>query len=365
MRQVRVLIVDDSRSARSLIRALLESTEEIEVCGEASNGREAVALNLSLCPDIITMDLRMPEMDGIHAIASIMAQRAVPILVLSDVADAHNAMAAVACGALEAAPKPTLDEGASLAKRVRMLARIPVIRHIRHGGTLARPDPTPLSIMPSTSAASGFEPSDRIASAGAWGGRVVAIVSSTGGPQALARLLPALPANFPAPILIAQHISDGFAAAMADWLDELCALRVAIACDDEPIVPGRVYLADASTHMTLGAGGRIRLVQRAETDIYRPSCDRLLTSLAERCGRDAIGVILTGMGRDGALGISNIAQAGGLTIAQDEASSVIYGMNREAILAGGVQWILPLDLIAGELMMLTRAPMHAEDSSRA
>lgn len=358
MGRVRVLIVDDSRSARGLIRALLESAEAIEVCGEASNGREAVALNLSLRPDIITMDLQMPEMDGMQAIAEIMAQRAVPILVLSDVADAHNAMAAVARGALEAAPKPTLDAGASLAKRVRMLARVPVIRHIRHGGTLlARLDPVPLSLaplVPSPQAAMTPGPADATPAPVHGDERVIAIAASTGGPQALARVLPALPAHFPAPILIAQHISDGFAAAMADWLDELCALRVAIGRDGEPIEPGRVYLADSMTHLTLGAGGRIRLEPRVETDIYRPSCDRLLDSLAARAGRAAIGVILTGMGRDGARGIASIAQAGGATIAQDEASSVIFGMNREAILTGGVQWVLPLDLIASELIMMTR-----------
>ncbi|UHD14817.1 chemotaxis-specific protein-glutamate methyltransferase CheB [Thiocapsa bogorovii] len=343
---VRVLVVDDSRSARSLIRALIETAPGLVVCGEAADGREAVEKTLALKPDVVTMDLQMPEMDGMQAIEEIMSRHAVPILVLSDLADAANAMAAVARGALEAARKPTFDEGAGLASRLRILARIPVIRHIRRNGALVVkdvPDDPTLSAWPETRRDT---PPSRP------GSPVVAIASSTGGPQALARILPDLPADFAAPVLIAQHISDGFAVAMADWLDQLCALPVKIPVEGEALLPGRVYIADSITHMTLGAGRRIRLEQRAESDVYRPSCDRLLTSVAAQVGRDAVGVILTGMGRDGAQGMLALAKAGGTTIAQDEATSVIFGMNREAILAGGVQLTLPLDLIADKLCML-------------
>ncbi len=348
MQPVRVLVVDDSRCARELIRALIEAAPGLSVCGEAANGREAVEKTLALKPDIVTMDLQMPEMDGMQAIEEIMAQQAVPILVLSDVADAHNAMAAVARGALEAARKPTFDEGAGLALRLRILARIPVIRHIRRNGALALrlgpADPAPRD--------DPVEPAQTDPSPP--GSPVIAIASSTGGPQALARLLPELPADFAAPILIAQHISDGFAGAMAEWLSDLCALPVKIPVAGEALIPGRIYLADSVTHMTLGAGRRIRLEPRADSDMYRPSCDRLLASVAAQVGRDAVGVILTGMGRDGARGMLAIAQAGGTTIAQDEASSVIFGMNREAILLGGVQIALPLDLNAGKLQALVR-----------
>ncbi|RKT44803.1 chemotaxis-specific protein-glutamate methyltransferase CheB [Thiocapsa rosea] len=343
MQPVRVLVVDDSRSARSLIRALIEAAPGLVVCGEAADGREAVERTLALKPDVVTMDLQMPEMDGMQAIEEIMARYAVPILVLSDLADAPNAMAAVARGALEAARKPTFDEGPGLALRLRILARIPVIRHIRRNGALTlKPDP-----------ASPARREERIQTDPPRSGSpVVAIASSTGGPQALARILPDLPADFAAPVLIAQHISDGFAGAMADWLSRLCALPVTIPSEGEPIVAGHVYLADSVTHMTLGAGRRIRLVARLDSDMYRPSCDRLLTSVAAEVGLDAIGVVLTGMGRDGAQGMLALAKAGGATIAQDEATSVIFGMNREAILAGGVQMTLPLDLIAGKLCML-------------
>ena len=347
---VRVLVVDDSRSARALIRALIEASPGLTVCGEAENGREAVAKTMALSPDIVTMDLQMPEMDGMRAIEEIMARHAVPILVLSDLADAHNAMAAVARGALEAAGKPSFDEGAGLVARLRTLAKVRVIRHIRCGGALvprlgahAWPGPIPI---------------DAKSVAGAVLPALVAIASSTGGPQALARLLPALPEDFPAPVLIAQHISDGFATAMAEWLNDLCPLQVTLAREGETPRPGCVYLADSLTDMTLGAGGRIRLLSRAATDFYRPSCDRLLTSVAAQHGARAVAVILTGMGRDGANGMVAVRRAGGATIAQDEASSLIFGMNREAIRVGGVQWVLPLDLIAGELLALT-APRRA------
>jgi two-component system chemotaxis response regulator CheB len=346
MQPVRVLVVDDSRCARSLLRALIEAAPGLAVCGEAADGREAVEKALALKPDVVTMDLQMPEMDGMQAIEEIMARQAVPILVLSDLADAPNAMAAIARGALEAARKPTLEEGPRLASRLRILARIPVIRHIRRNGALTFKQGSDDPASPARlDARVPTEPSRP-------GSPVVAIASSTGGPQALARILPDLPADFAAPVLIAQHISDGFAGAMADWLSRLCAVPVKIPVEGEALVPGQIYLADSITHMTLGAGRRIRLEQRMETDMYRPSCDRLLASVAVQVGRDAVGVILTGMGRDGAQGMLALAKAGGTTIAQDEATSIIFGMNREAILAGGVQMTLPLDLIAGKLSML-------------
>lgn len=375
MTPIRVLVVDDSGSARALIRALLEDDPRFVVCGEATNGREAVAQALALKPTVITMDLQMPEMDGMTAIEEIMATQATPILVLSDVADARNAMLAVARGALEAAAKPTIDDGPALAARLKMLAGVPVIRHIRRthsaqpGLAIKTIQNTP-SPQPSPARGEGVPSSSPLPTAGGWGegekhshspsasstGRVFAIASSTGGPQALARILPALPADFPAPILIAQHISDGFAEAMAGWLNDLCPLKVVMARAGEPLLPGHIYLADSATHLSLTPAARIQLIQRGDADIYHPSCDRLLSSVATLYGRRAVGVILTGMGRDGARGMLDIRHAGGVTIAQDEASSVVFGMNREAIAAGGVQTVRALDAIASELMWLAHVP---------
>ena len=347
MKPIRVLVVDDSGTARALIRALLESEPGLSVCGEASNGREALDLTLELQPDIITLDLQMPVMDGLTAIEEIMAVRATPILVLSDLADSHNAMSAVARGALEATAKPGIDDGGALARRLRMLAGVPVIRHIRRqsGGAAlvsqAEPalhphaTPPPVPKCPDTQ-----------------GERLIAIASSTGGPQALAALLPRLPATLAAPVLIAQHLSVGFAEAMAGWLNDLCALEVVVAQAGEIPRPGRIYLADPARHLVLSAGRRLHYVEPEARDIYHPSCDRLLSSVAERHGDQALGVILTGMGRDGVRGLLDIRAAGGQTLAQDEPSSLIFGMNREAIHAGAIGRVLPLDEIAGALCRL-------------
>jgi len=358
---ISVLVVDDSGSARALIRALLEEEPGLRVCGEAENGREAVEKVLSLKPSIVTMDLQMPEMDGMAAIEEIMAVRATPILVLSDLADARNAMLAVERGALEATSKPTIDDGCLLAARLKMLAGVPVIRHIRRGQAVAPTHISPQSsVAPSVTGvvarASYASEVSRCNEASAAQRRVFAIASSTGGPQALASLLPALPADFPSPVLIAQHISEGFAEAMATWLNDLCPLTVTLARAGESLRPGWIYLADSSSHTTLTSDNRIQLTPCAESDIYHPSCDRLLASVAEVCGRCAVGVILTGMGRDGARGMLDIRRAGGITIGQDEDSSVIFGMNREAILAGAVQSVLPLNAIANELGWLARTP---------
>ncbi|MBK1648825.1 chemotaxis-specific protein-glutamate methyltransferase CheB [Rhabdochromatium marinum] len=364
---ISVLVVDDSGSARALIRALLENEPGLRICGEAENGREAVAKVLTLKPNIVTMDLQMPEMDGMAAIEEIMAVRATPILVLSDLADARNAMSAVERGALEATPKPTIDDGHALAARLKVLAGVPVIRHIRRRQAPVPPSILSAPITPSATGGATRTPHALQApgreEAGPAQRRVVAIASSTGGPQALASLLPALPADFPAPVLIAQHISEGFAEAMASWLNDLCPLTVRVAQAGESLQPGRIYLADPSTHMTMTRDERIQLTPRAEADIYHPSCDRLLTSVAEVYHHRAVGVILTGMGRDGARGLLDLRRTGGITIAQDEASSVIFGMNREAILAGAAQSVLPLNAIATELGWLARTSPVARQTA--
>ncbi|HAS51482.1 MAG TPA: chemotaxis response regulator protein-glutamate methylesterase [Gammaproteobacteria bacterium] len=354
MADVRVLVVDDSAMVRALIEALVEMTEGLTICGQAENGRQAVTQALALQPDIITMDLQMPVMGGMEAIEEIMATRPTPILVLSDVADARNAMAAVSRGALEATHKPSVDDGPEFTSRLKMLAGVPVIRHIRsRHAPIAAPALTPLPLAGKLSLAPPAPLAGEVRGANVrFHGRVFAIAVSTGGPQALAQILPRLPAHFPAPVLIAQHISDGFAAGMAAWLNELCPLTVTMAQDGEFLVPGRIYLANSTSHLAITPTRRIQLRPRADRDIYRPSCDVLLTTVAEVFGSSAVGVILTGMGRDGVKGMTAIRSAGGMTLGQDEATSVVYGMNREAIIAGSVQSVLPLAAMAGEMERL-------------
>jgi len=369
VKPIRVLIADDSSLARGLLLAFLEGEPDITVVGEARNGREAVEMAQALKPDLVTMDLEMPQMDGLAAIEEIMCSKAVPILVVSGVADAQKAYEAVRRGALEVVSKPdyTPEQAADFVAKVRLLAGVSVITRMR--SRTAMPLPHPIAATPPTVAApapwatlkplpafahplmppASQPPADPAPDRYV---RVFAIASSTGGPQALAQILPALPAGFPAPVLIAQHIAEGFAAGMADWLGTLCALPVRLASEGELVQPATIYIAPSEKHLAVSAGRRLTLLERRSGDIYRPSCDALLDSVAEVWGRQAIGIILTGMGSDGAKGMARIRGKGGLTLAQDEKTSVIYGMNRVAVDSGAVERVLPVEAIAGEMRRL-------------
>jgi two-component system chemotaxis response regulator CheB len=337
---LRVLVADDSALARSLIRACLEHDRDIEIIGEAANGLEAIELVEKLRPHLLTLDLHMPQLGGLDAIERIMSRRALPILVITSTDDAAIAGEAILRGALDVTAKPSYDDvGTSLlAARVRLLAKVPVITRS------FRLDPQ--------SPATGTAASTPCLSASSADRRVVAIASSTGGPQALAAILPKLPASFCAPVLIAQHISDGFAEGMADWLAGLCALPVVLARDGAPIEAGHIYVAPAERNLVVTTAHRLALVERAASELHRPSCDALLNSVSRVFGAAAIGVILSGMGRDGAAGMAALRQAGAVTIAQDEASSVVFGMNQVAIERGAVQRVLPVNAIGDELVAL-------------
>lgn len=338
MGKIKVLVVDDSELARRLLRSFLENDDDTEVIGEAKNGKEAARLTLELKPDVITMDLEMPVMGGMEAITEIMATRAVPILVVSSINDAKNAYAAVARGALDAISKPAINEiaGAKFVAKVKMLAKVPVITHMRSSA------PSPSTAAPVSIITPPMTLTPRMPSSAQ---PIFAIASSTGGPQVLALILGMLPANFPCPVLISQHISDGFAPGMVQWLAGICKLPVRLAREGEPVVCGTVYISPSESNLAVTPSRRITLAARLPGEIYRPTCDVLLTSIAAGYGRLGIGIILTGMGHDGAAGIEKIRQAGGATLAQDEASSVIFGMNKAAIDRGGVQQVLP----AGEI----------------
>ncbi|MFG6665794.1 chemotaxis-specific protein-glutamate methyltransferase CheB [Halomonas sp. HNIBRBA4712] len=335
MSALRVVIADDSAVARDVLRQLLTRDGDIEVVGEACNGREAVALARTLAPQLITMDLTMPVMEGLSAIEEIMHTRALPILVVSDRFEAAAAGQALALGALEVMPKPTLDEksGLALLERVRLLAGVAVITRLKRRTARECASPSAAYAVPCAA-------------------RVVAIACSTGGPQALARLLSRLPAGFALPVVIAQHMSHGFIDGMAQWLASLCRLPVRVPRHGEALVPGTVYLAASEKNLEVTLDHRFRLTTPAAHTIYHPSCDTLLTSVAAAYGKGAIGVILTGMGGDGVQGMGAIRRAGGLTLAQDEASSVIYGMNREAVNAGVIQRVVALDELP-ELLIAT------------
>jgi two-component system chemotaxis response regulator CheB len=335
MNPVKVVIVDDSRFTRGLLSELLSTDNGIRVVGEAENGREAVDLVRRLKPDIVTMDIHMPIMDGIAAIEQIMAYHALPILVVTSSRDADLAFRAISHGALEVMEKPDIDSTRTkdFINRVKLLSNVRVISHI--GGRRSQ----------------AAQLSNRI-TAPKHRRPIIALAASTGGPKALSALLAGFPASFPAPVVIAQHMADDFVPGMAKWLNEITAIRVKTAEAGESLLPGTVYLSPSECHMEVNANREIQFRKRQPTDIYFPSCDILLESVADHFGPDGIGVVLTGMGTDGVFGLTKIKQAGGVTIAQDQASSVVFGMPKAAIDAGCIDRILPLAGIRDEITKL-------------
>lgn len=333
--RIRVLVCEDSTTFAAALTRTLEHGGEIEVVGVCPTAEAAIAGLAQLEPDLITMDVQLPGMSGLEAVEQIMGLRPTPILVLSSRvgADGDIAAAALAAGALEALPKDTLplrDPAGAAAtafrRRVQLLSRARVIRHPR-GRLTARANNTPL-----TSARRGG---------------IVAVCASTGGPQAIAAVLSAIPAGYPLPILVVQHIAAGFTEGLARWLDGAIPLPVRLAEHGAVALPG-VTVAPEGAHLVFRADGTLELDRRSPAGLHRPSADMLLASVAAGARSDAIGVVLTGMGRDGAAGLQAIGEAGGLTIAQDEASSAVYGMPHEAAKLGA-ELILPLGEIAGVL----------------
>ena len=333
MKKIRVLVVDDSTLARELIIAILSTDNEIQVVGEAKDGKEAVEKVRELRPDIVTMDIEMPVMDGIEAIEQIMASNAVPILVVTTRGDAHTAYAAISKGALDLVVKPdvNLSEAKEFISRIKLLSGIRVVTHISGKRKIQKVMDMPTSVSTEI------------------GDKIVAIASSTGGPDALSVILPQLPENFPCPIVIAQHISDGFVSGMVEWLKLITKLNIKVAAEGDVVSAGSVYISPSERHTEINISKRISLVDRQPKDVYRPSCDVLLSSVASVYGNKALGVILTGMGSDGALGIQRIKEAGGTTIAQDERTSIVFGMNKVAIDNGYIDKILPLGNISKKI----------------
>ena len=335
---IRVLIVDDSMVTRSLLRAMLETDDQILVVGEAEDGPKAIAMTRDLRPNLVTMDLHMPGMGGVEAIREIMSASAVPILVVSGRIDAQLACEAIACGALDVLAKPDISQGASLVAKVKLLSGVPVVSHIRQTSR-------PIAVAPPD-----------LAPMGDGSPLVFSIASSTGGPQALDILLASLPADFPCPIVVAQHISPGFSAGLADWLNSKSRLSVRLAKDGDVLRPAVVYICPSESNLTVTRQRSLVLEAWADGQIYHPSCDRLLSSVAGAFGKQAVGIILTGMGRDGVDGIASIDHAGGITLAQDEQSSIVFGMNGEAVRSGHVHEALPLTEIAKRMCGFASAP---------
>jgi two-component system chemotaxis response regulator CheB len=335
-RPIRVLVADDSELFRELLSRVVASEPGFEVVAVAADGDEAAGLARKHKPDVITMDLNMPDADGYSGIARIMAATPTPILVLTANRVEAVGFRALSLGALDILEKPQAgsdldDYGRVLRSRLRLLAGVKVIRHMR--GLRERSAAAPRA-------------STRQA-------ELVAIGASLGGPRALAALLRGLPTSFPAPIAVVQHIADGFTEGLASWLGSETRLEVREARDGEPLVAGRVVIAPSGHHLVV-ADGCVRLSDGPPVDTFRPSVTPLFLSAARAYGARACGVILTGMGRDGAEGLKAIHDAGGPTLAQDEATSAVFGMARAAVEAGAVDRVLPLDEIPRALLELTR-----------
>lgn len=333
---IRVLLVDDSGLVRDMIRDILESESGIVVVGEASNGLEAIAKVASLKPDIVTMDIEMPVMGGLEAIERIIAEHPVPILVVTALTGVRTAFAAVAKGALDVIEKPdiSMENVRNLIKKIRLLARVDVALHLQ-----------------TMRGQSGIGAAKKVAiQKDVSKGKIIAIASSTGGPQAIHKILSHLPVQFPAPVVITQHIAEGFTQGMVDWLNMGTPLTVRVACNGDILAAGHVYVNPAEHSMRITEQGMIVLGERETSQVYHPSCNTLLSSVSAAYRERTVGLILSGMGDDGVSGMQAIRKAGGTTLAQDAASSVIYGMNRIAVDAGCIDRVLALADIPDELM---------------
>lgn len=342
---VRIQIVEDSPTLRILIRRILESDPGIQVVGEAANGEEAIALCQKLNPDIITMDIHMPRMDGYEAIRHIMAEMPRPIVVLTSTeSDIRLGITnkAIEFGALMVLGKPKGMPGADpeadgLISQIKAMADVKVVRRTRW----------PQMDPPKTPGKEVNLSNSRVVPV-----RLVTVGVSTGGPSALQVILSQLPAGFPAPILVVQHMSRNFIGGLASWLNETTQLHVKVAELGEKLKPGMAYLAPDDKHLTATADGSVWFKKMSLVDGHCPSATVLFESVAATKGPGTAGVILTGMGSDGARGLKTLHDAGGYTIAQDEASCIIFGMPKEAIAMGAVNEVLPLEHISARLKEL-------------
>jgi two-component system, chemotaxis family, protein-glutamate methylesterase/glutaminase len=349
---IRVLVAEDSPSVRALLVHILSGDPEIQVVGEARDGVEAVALTAELRPDLVTMDIHMPRMDGIEATVEIMNTTPTPIVIVTGStgkSELQTAMELIRAGALEVLFKPPAPSSPhysaaarSLVATVKSLAQVKVVRHWRSAIPGAPPKPAQAPNYPARASTS----------AGGAGVRVVAVATSTGGPAALQCLLSGLPSNFPVPIMVVQHISSGFTGGLVAWLNSVSPVRVKLAEQGEMTVSGTVYVAPDDRHLGISRRGEVTLSMSPPIGGFRPSGTILFESAGHAFGRLAVAVVLTGMGEDGVSGLKVIRQTGGRIIAQDEKSSVVFGMSGAAIAAGLADFVLPLNAIASRLIAI-------------
>lgn len=357
--KIRVLVVDDSLSLRRNIPHLIELDPAIKVVGTAANGFEAVIMAKELRPDVITLDVLMPVMDGIKALTRIMKEAPTRVLMVSSTTykGAHKTIEAMSLGAVDCiAKQPGLGTANVGAFAKELIGKIKTAAAARIKGDeqayIAREKfqkiiadlSHPQTVLPRQEQTRKIKRSNI---------ELIGVAASTGGPAALQRVLETLPSPFPAALLIVQHISAGFSEALAERLNSVSPLEIRVCARKEIIQPGVALLAPAGQHLkVIRMGGRLFafLDDEPADVIHRPSADVLFSSMAETCGANACAVILTGMGDDGAKGIKEIHDRGGFTLAQDEATSLIFGMPKAAIAQGGIDIVSPLERISREIL---------------
>jgi two-component system chemotaxis response regulator CheB len=342
VRKTRVLIVDDSALVRRILAESLAGQPDLEVVGAAADPYVARDMILELHPDVLTLDIEMPRMDGLTFLRKLMRFHPMPVIVISSVAQAScaNALRALEEGAVEAIGKPSGPYPAenlrnTLADRIRAASkarvRVPASRREN------------IAVLSGTTALSSTS--------------VIAIGASTGGTEAIRQVLENLPANISGTV-IAQHMPAGFSKAFSERLNQVCSMEVKEAADGDELYQGRVLIAPGGFHMVLrraGSGYKVLIKGGPRVCYQKPSVDVLFRSVAEEAGNNAVAALLTGMGSDGAQGLSQIRQAGGFTIAQDEETSVVFGMPREAVRMGAAAQVLPLQGIAPAILRFVSA----------
>lgn len=350
--RIRVLVVEDSPVAATLLEAIIANDPGLEVAGLAGSGEQALALMPRLRPDIVLMDVNLPGIDGVETARRIMQTQPTPIVVTSASLQGSSvtiSMEALKAGALSVVEKPLAMRRADFGQLARKLcnqllimSQVRVVRQRQLSGQVSGPALADLRPSPPP----GLPPQARPGGAGY---RMLGMVASTGGPNALAKVLGALPADFPLPVTVVQHIGADFTAGFADWLDSQVAMPVRLARHGERPVPGAVYVAPGEQHLTV-PGGILALADGPPESGQRPSGTVLFRSMAQAFGEQAIGVLLTGMGDDGASGLLNMRLAGALTFAEDESTAVIYGMPAVAWQIGAVHSQWPLDGMGAQIL---------------
>jgi two-component system chemotaxis response regulator CheB len=332
---IRVVIVDDSASTRELLRHIISHAPDMEVVGDAGDGRAGIELVQRLRPDVVTMDINMPHMDGFDATRTIMETSPVPIVVVTSSSspdEVSTSFRALEAGALTVIPKPYgpshhthSTDSSHLLETLRLMSEVPVVRRRRHLTAV------PVEALPHPTR-----------------NKAVFIGASTGGPPVLQTIFRALQKPFPMPVLVVQHIAEGFLPGLVDWLATTCGMPVRIAVNGEVPSPGTVCFAPDNLRITVNADRQIELLP-PDSQLIVPSVNDLFASAAEAYGPDAIGVLLTGMGKDGASALGRIRSRGGLTMAQDRESSIVFGMPGEAVRLNAAEVVGPPATIAARL----------------